>query len=183
MIVRIGATPIGGPTVAGLLLECHERIRRYIGLAASIGKNQPLHPSRIGGSPCDEEVAAACAEVERYFTEALPLHARDEDESLLPRLRGFSPEVDEALRSMEAEHRAHEPEVAALVEAVAEVRLAPSDWDARARLRDVVDRLEPALERHLAAEEARLLPALDQALSPRDQATVIDEIRARRRKV
>src|SRR5690606_18929577 len=61
-----------------MLADCHARIRSFIALAIAAGEQQ---------AP-PEEVAAACARVERYFVQAFPLHVRDEEDSVLPRLRG-----------------------------------------------------------------------------------------------
>src|SRR5690606_15926791 len=63
-----------------LLGECHARIRRFVELAheAAIRMDAPV-----------EQVIQACADVERYFVEALPLHVADEEESIAPRLKGL----------------------------------------------------------------------------------------------
>src|SRR5690606_33889983 len=62
-----------------LLDECHQRIRRFLALAGEAAAHR--------GAP-SSETAQACADVERYFKEALPLHVADEEESITPRLRG-----------------------------------------------------------------------------------------------
>ena len=40
-------------------------------------------------------VLEASRRCERYFSEALPLHVEDEEQSLLPRRRGRTPELDD----------------------------------------------------------------------------------------
>ncbi|HEX9400550.1 MAG TPA: hemerythrin domain-containing protein [Anaeromyxobacter sp.] len=59
----------------------------------------------------------ATAAPDAYFTEALPLHARDEEESVLPRLHGRDSAVDAELAAMEREHREHGPPLEVLVRA------------------------------------------------------------------
>ena len=61
-----------------LLLDCHERIRHFSTLAVRLAREDAS----------DDERRGVAAGVARYFEQALPLHVRDEDESILPRLRG-----------------------------------------------------------------------------------------------
>ncbi len=154
-----------------LLLECHQRIRAFTALAAQVG--------RRGDLP-DAEVIDACLRCERYFTEALPLHVRDEEESLLPRLRGRSPAVDEALAAMHRQHDEHLPLLAPLLAALREARGAPADTAPRARLAAAAAAAEAAFDEHLAIEERTLFPAA-RALPADQQAAVVAELRARRR--
>lgn len=98
MLTRLGA-PATPEDAVGLLLECHHRIRTFLALARRIA----------AAGPGDRgDVADSAARVTRYFTQALPLHARDEEESVLPRLRGRAADVDVALEVMAREHREHE---------------------------------------------------------------------------
>jgi hypothetical protein len=84
MAVHIGA-PRPAAGAVELLLECHERIRHFARLALKLAGTRDLPPA---------EVAEAAAAVRRYFAEALPLHAADEEESMMPRLRGRDPAVE-----------------------------------------------------------------------------------------
>ncbi len=128
MLTRLGATATPEDAVA-LLLECHDRIRSFLAMAGRIAAAGP--GERDG-------VAEAAARVARYFRQALPLHARDEEDSILPRLRGADPEVDAALADMEREHGEHEVPLAALVAACESLAAEPS------RLPE----LAPSLSRH-----------------------------------
>ena len=154
-----------------LLLECHGRIRHFVQLAKHIGQRRDVSAS---------EVSAACQSCERYFTEALPLHVADEELSLLPRLRGLSADVDDALVTMHAQHREHEPLLRALLERLGAVRNAPDEAELRVRLAFVANALELEFERHLELEEQRLFPAIRRDMPEEAQACVIDELRARR---
>lgn len=169
-LVQLGArAPVEGPE--GLLLECHERIRRFVGLAAEVGARLELPAP---------EVVAACERCARYFGEALPLHIEDEEASVRPRLTGLGPEVASALAQMHDQHAAHEALLAALQAALSEVRLAPGDRAARGRLFEAASALRAAFEPHLALEERVIFPAL-RRLPDAARAELVSEQRARRR--
>jgi hemerythrin-like domain-containing protein len=171
MLIRLGGRPAPVDAV-DLALECHERIRAFLALARRIAEAR---------DPSPETVAEAAARVRRYFVEALPLHAQDEEESILPRLLGRDPAVDAALERMAREHGEHERPLAELV-AACEVlsreprrlgELAPA-LGARAR------ELEAHFATHLAGEEEVILPAMRRWLDAAADAEIVREIRARR---
>jgi iron-sulfur cluster repair protein YtfE (RIC family) len=154
-----------------LLLECHERIRKFVALARTAGESTD--------APSDQ-VVDACASVERYFVEALPLHVRDEEESLVPRLSGHSRALDDALSMMESQHAEHGPQLSALLRASAAVRAAPEALALRAELVHTAEELERAFSAHLQLEETQIFPAIRTALPADVQASIIKELRARR---
>ena len=168
---------IGRPAPASdepqvLLRECHERIRFFTGLARRLADTEDRPES---------QVADAAGRVRRYFSEALPLHRDDEDESLAPRLRGRDPIVDAALVAMTAEHGEMHGDLTALVGIAEELARAPGRLtELRVELHRVMDRLEPAWERHLAGEEQVVFPAMESLLAPDERACVRAEMRARR---
>jgi len=135
----------------GLLQACHGRIRHFLALAATLGQDTE-HPAG--------QVAEACAATRRYFTEALPLHVADEELSLAPRLRGWSPVIDAALAARSEDATAA---------------------DGRRALAAVLPALTASLEAHLHAEEQVVFPALRHAMSADERRQVIAELRARRR--
>jgi iron-sulfur cluster repair protein YtfE (RIC family) len=169
-------TNIGKPAAAGdavdLLLECHQRIRSFLALARRIAEVGPSSP---------EEVAEAAARVRRYFTEALPLHAQDEEASILPRLRGRDPRVDAELDAMAREHREHERPMGELVAACERLARAPEEIS---DLASVVGRAAGELERHfvehLGREETVIFPAMRRLLDRSADAAVMRELRERR---
>jgi iron-sulfur cluster repair protein YtfE (RIC family) len=162
--------PEGPPDLVELLLECHARIRRFIALARTVA-------ARPDASP--EDTREACERVQRYFTEALPLHVADEEESVLPRLRGQSPQVDDALALMAGQHAAHAEPLQSMLQAAAALGLDRDDAQARGALLATAARLEAEFEEHLALEEAALFPAL-RALPLATQAELVGELRRRR---
>lgn len=157
--------------LADMLLECHVRIRSFAAMAVSVAERSDT-PSI--------EVSSACIRVERYFSEALPLHVRDEEESIAPRLRGRSSAVDAALDSMHEQHELHVDLLARVLAASAVLRSSPRDPRARAALLLVARPLRAVLEPHLLAEEEIVFPAVRALLSTADQAAILGELRARR---
>lgn len=171
MLTRLGA-PATPHDAVGLLLECHDRIRSFVALARRIAA---AGPGERGG------VAEAAARVARYFADALPLHARDEEESILPRLRGREPELDEALAAMEREHRAHEAPLQELVAACRALAHDPARLDALApAVARASAELDAQFVEHLRREEAVVFPAMRRLLSPPEDAAIVRELRARR---
>ena len=169
MLLQIGRSA-EQETLVALLLACHERIRRFSRLALTLAERDDLASS---------ELVSAVEGCARYFAEALPLHVRDEEDSVMPRLLGLRPELDEALDAMRAEHRGHEPGISALLGALDALRASPSEG-ARQRLREVAEPLVRELEEHLRAAEARIFPALRELLSADEERAAIAELRARR---
>lgn len=159
-----------------LLAACHERIRRFAGLAQKLAaaKGAPEHEVR--------DVAAA---VRRYFDEALPLHVADEEESVIPRLRtraeSATSELAAALERIAEDHREHQHDLALLVMLCAELAEDPRQLDERrAELETLAKRLVDDFERHLALEERVLFPAIDRLLPLEQRRALAAEFRARR---
>ncbi len=172
MLISIGKSPKAEALdLVDVLLECHERIRRFTSMARAVAERADL--------PADEAIEA-CARVERYFGEALPLHVCDEEQSVLPRLRGVEPELDRALATMAEQHASHEPKLDALERASAAVRAAPGDPRLRAALADAARELEREFDEHLALAESIVFPAIRRLLPVPAQAEIIAELRLRR---
>ncbi len=170
MLARIGKPAAAGDAV-DLLLECHERIRSFLALARRVAE----------ADPAEEGVADAAGRVRRYFGEALPLHARDEEDSVLPRLRGVDARLDAALEAMHREHREHEPLLAQLVDACGAIAADPRALGARAPLLAAVSlELDVLFAEHLCSEETVVFPAMRRLLDRAADAAIVREIRARR---
>jgi iron-sulfur cluster repair protein YtfE (RIC family) len=164
MLVSLGQRR-SADDVVDLLLECHGRIRAFLGHARRLAATP--------GAPVAEAQELA-GRVRRYFVEAYPLHVADEDELVIPRLVDRGPDVDAALAAMHAEHRAHDEHVARLVALCAAIEAAPGDLAATAgALAEAVDALAAQVDPHLALEERVIFPAL-RALPQAER----DEIRA-----
>lgn len=171
MLERIGLQ-VAPVDAVDLLVECHGRIRKALATAHRLAAG-------IGADP--EAIADAALAVSRYFAEALPLHAQDEEESILPRLRGRDPAVDAELDAMVRQHAEHEQPLQALVDACTKLAADPGR---HAELGPVVARAAVELERHfsdhLAREEAVIFPAMRRWLDEDADAAIVLEIRGRR---
>jgi iron-sulfur cluster repair protein YtfE (RIC family) len=171
MLTRIGTHAAAGDAV-DLLLECHERIRSFLAIARRIAEAGTSEPGAV---------VEAAARVRRYFTEALPLHAQDEEASILPRLRGLDARVDAELEAMQREHREHERPLGELVGACERIARAPESIPDVA---PVVGTAAAELERHFAAhlgrEEGVIFPAIRRLLDEQTDAAILREIRGRR---
>jgi hemerythrin-like domain-containing protein len=164
--------PAPGADVVDLLVDCHGRIRTFLALARRIAEARDA---------ADEEIADASARVRRYFAEALPLHARDEEESVLPRLSGHDPALDAALAAMRAEHADHEPPLGRLLEACATLAREPAALErVRAALLAATEELERHFAGHLEAEERVVFPAIRAHLDAATRARMAAELRERR---
>ncbi len=171
MLTRFGKPAAAGDAV-DLLLECHERIRSFLALARRTAEASRADQDGI------PEVAAS---VHRYFRQALPLHAKDEEESILPRLRGKDPRVDAELDVMVREHAEHERPLGALVEACEVLAHGPAR---HAELVPTIAMATEELERHFAVhlrrEEEVIFPAVRRLLDRSSDSEIVKEIRARR---
>ena len=171
MLVKIGSKASPSEDLLELLLACHERIRSFTALARAAAE-------REGAIAAD--IADACSRVERYFTEALPLHVRDEEESLLPRLQGRAAEVDRALDAMKEQHERHESMLRTFLQALAVLRRDPMALGRRAELATIAAALDLEFAEHLALEEEVIFPAVRRLLSLVEQTEIKDELRRRR---
>lgn len=173
MLVTLGSGPKAEQSddLVGLLLACHARIRRFSELARTLGTRADLP---------DAEVASAAEAVIRYFTQALPLHVADEEQSILPRLLRCAPSLEPVLRQMEAQHASHEPQLEALMASLSALAASPRDVAVRARVARDADQVSRGYAEHLVMEEAILFPALQRWVPVADLERIREELRARR---
>ncbi|MBI5071077.1 MAG: hemerythrin domain-containing protein [Deltaproteobacteria bacterium] len=171
MLTGIGR-PAAPTSAVDLLLECHGRIRTFLALARRLGEAETPDPA---------EAADAARQVIRYFTQALPLHARDEEDSIAPRLRGRDAGLDAALAAMAREHEEHQRPVEELIGACSALVLDPGRHAALApAIAQAAAELERHFALHLAREEEEVFPALRRHLDPAADAALAGEIRRRR---
>lgn len=171
MLTRIGK-PAAPGDVVDALLDCHQRIRDFTALALRLATT---------GGLAEDDVRDAAARVHRYFAVALPLHAQDEEESILPRLRGADPAVDAELATMRREHAEHGDPVGRLLTACAELQARPGELARLApSLADAARELQHHFEQHLLREERVIFPAVRRHLDRPTQEAIQGEMRARR---
>jgi iron-sulfur cluster repair protein YtfE (RIC family) len=171
MLINIGP-PKEPSDLVDLMQECHERIRSFIGLAGRLAN---------AGNPTHNEIRDAAARVARYFSEALPLHVADEEESIVPRLTGKSPQVEAALQEMHAQHLEHEASVRLLLETCGILKQSPERLDeVRETLLKTASTLETEFAAHLKSEEDMIFPAIRSLLTAEQQSMILTELRERR---
>ncbi len=169
MLVQLGQR--AQPTdVADLFLECHGRIRRFLGFAHVL--------ARSNGQP-DDDIRSTAEQIVRYFTIAFPLHVADENDSVFPRLAGRTDALDMALALLRDDHAEHAP----IDHLVALCRLVAHDPRQLAAVADslaeTVEQLTVELEAHLSLEELVVFPALRE-LAAAEREAIRSEMKLRR---
>ncbi|MFO0750900.1 MAG: hemerythrin domain-containing protein [Myxococcota bacterium] len=151
----------GDDALRDALLDCHERIRHFAALAVALGRRADLAAG---------DVADAARRIARYFGTSLPLHVRDEEDTLARALAGREPDLDRALATMASEHAQHAAPLAELLALTGALAAEPARHAApAARLDAVASALEADFAHHLAAEEAVVFPALLRCLTPAER--------------
>jgi hemerythrin-like domain-containing protein len=170
MLSTLGKRSLEEPTLRDMLADCHERIRKFCALAKRLAEGGPR-----------EQIRDAAAQLCRYFGIALPLHIRDEDESIRPRLERLGdPVLSRALEAMTHEHVAADVALAELLEEWDAIAREPSDARCFATYKPILW-LDRHLLAHLQDEEARIFAAL-QRLPQTQGAAIVAEMKARRRR-
>lgn len=178
MPVQIGATPHSFSNPTGLLSDCHRRIEVFLGTLEAV--------AQVINHRLAEDVAGPLRSALRYFREAAPNHTADEEESLFPRLRqAHHPDVQTALdqlQSLEKDHQWAAPlhaEVERLGQKyLAKGRLSSVDVET---FRSAVRDLASMYRRHIDVEDRFVFPLAARLLSLTDQASIGEEMAARRK--
>ncbi|HEX8954352.1 MAG TPA: hemerythrin domain-containing protein [Polyangia bacterium] len=169
MLVTVGKSRPQPPSMREMLTDCHARIRKFCALARRLAE----------GGPADQ-VRDAATQVHRYFSVALPLHIRDEDESVRPRLERLGePSLSAALARMSAEHVEADRALVELLAQWSAIAAAPDEARCRGTA-GAAARLDEHLARHLHDEETVIFPALDR-LPRAEWDAIVAEMQARRR--
>lgn len=169
MLTTLGRRSHEAPTMRDMLVDCHARIRKFCALARRLSQ---------GGPP--EQIRDAAAQLHRYFSLALPLHIRDEEESIRPRLERLGdPTLSAALDDMMHEHVAADVALAELLDQWEAITREPSDARCFATYKPIVW-LDRHLLAHLRDEETRMFTALD-LLPPAQWDAIVAEMKSRRR--
>lgn len=157
---------------SSLLTSCHTRIRHFCEMAVTL--------SKAIDAPHDQ-IAEVARQLHRYFTQAFPLHAEDEDKSMLPRLRGRDADLDERLERMHAEHGRIEKLVVDQLPAWEVLAERPAELpELASQLLPAGRQLQTLMDQHLESEEKHIFVALDM-LGRKDLEDIEREIRERRR--
>jgi iron-sulfur cluster repair protein YtfE (RIC family) len=160
--------------VVDLLLECHERIRTFLRMASDLAAVRSAE---------EDEIRSVAAQIQLYFSEALPMHIADEQELLLPQIASRSPEIDRALAQMVDEHGEHTQWVDRLTALCTIIASDPRQLAAVApELGRLARELTEDMTKHLELEERVLFPVLRQLSNERREEILI-AMRERRARV
>jgi iron-sulfur cluster repair protein YtfE (RIC family) len=172
MLVKLGTQHRAAEDVVDLLLECHGRIRDLVGLAQRLARAESVPVV---------EVREATTRIRRYFSRGFQHHMEDEEETVIPALRGCDPTVDQVIHHLRAEHEAHTGPVGFLLSVCAALEDAPERFpELRQELGQRCAALADPLLAHLAEEERVLFPALRLLLSLEERRALLEAIRRRR---
>lgn len=171
--MKLITNPSDEPAV-GMLLACHQRIRRFSDLAVRIADARTASP---------EAIAESAGALERYFTVAFPLHAEDEELRLPPVLASLQlGEAADALMSrLPDEHRALDALLAKLVPTWRALVIEPGKLhDAAEALARDAAAFRTLVLAHADAEERDLFPLLAQLVPHHELVALAAAMRERR---
>jgi hemerythrin-like domain-containing protein len=178
MPVIIGASAGKFTNPIGLLLDCHQRINRFLETLQTIANEKR-------GRPLDAEYRRALETALKYFRDAAPKHTEDEEEDLFPALRSLAQaDVEHVLRRIDRLENDHSR---------AEKWHLVCDEIGRRWLRDdglclrdaaqfeiVLSLLARLYRSHITIEEREIFPIAQTALSGREKAALGRSMASRR---
>ena len=176
---RLPATPAPSVGAAGALerlAQCHTRGVREIG-----------NLRRLGGRAVDRDAAGAAAGVVRYFDHSARDHYADEEEDLFPALLESMAGSDatclrEMIEGLTAEHRTLEAAWYRLRPALLRIAAGETQGSGASVGVDVddVEGLAGLYERHMAREDAELMPMAARLIADDELDRIDRAMRARR---
>jgi hypothetical protein len=159
---------------ADALADCHERIRHFTTVALRLARSPNASPRLIV-----DTVSA----LRRYFGSALPLHERDEEDCVTPRLLDVRPgkAIEHALGRMAGDHRAIDETVSILDALWVRIAARPTDLtELGEELHTRALTLSSLFEGHLQLEEETIFPAIRELIPEATRKVMLREIRERR---
>lgn len=159
-----------------MLTACHERVQRTLDLLERLITHVAQHGH-------DAQSRSAAADVLRYFDLAAPLHHQDEELHVFPPLlAGEDAALQAVVRRLQAEHREMETCWAALRPTLLRWREAEaSDAAPDATLRSQAERFAQLYAGHIPVEETVVFASARAGMDAAQQATMGQEMQARRR--
>jgi hemerythrin-like domain-containing protein len=138
-----------------MLEDCHLRIRHFVQLSRTLAEAQEAPQA---------QVAEAADAIFRYFSQSLPLHEADENETLFPRLQRIAPlgsPLRDAAKAMVEQHHAIEELVFELAAVCGAIRREPERLPAlSSQLQHTAEALDEVFTVHLQMEETVIFPAV-----------------------
>jgi hemerythrin-like domain-containing protein len=152
----------------GLLRTCHEKMLAHCERLAALLDSESL----------DADAREAARGISRYFSQSAPLHQRDEEQDLFPRINRQSLKIAELVYTLKKEHDTLD----ALWARIAPVLKSLPDDGFNAGFRQTAAEFCMLCSRHIARENSELLPLASNSLS-RQTLLEIGEAMAKRRGV
>ena len=177
MLTQIsGPQPSSAPSgPVEMLQDCHHRIRHFVQLSRTLAEAREAPPA---------QVAEAADHIFRYFSQSLPLHEADENDTLFPRLQKIAPlgsPLRDAARAMVEQHHAIEELVFELAAVCGAIRRQPERLPGLAsQLQHTAEALDEVFTAHLEMEETVIFPAVAQ-LPAEELQGMMREMQRRRR--
>ena len=135
-----------------MLDQCHQRIRRTCDLLVRIAAHIRTHG-------CDSDARDAAMMVVRFFDTAGANHHRDEEDDLFPALVHYVPSTElNATRCLIFKLRAQHAELDTMWAAMRPLAVAVTAGRDSELTVEMAQSFAAATERHIATEEAELLP-------------------------
>ena len=135
-----------------MLDQCHQRIRRTCDLLVRVAAHLRTHG-------CDSDARDAALMVVRFFDTAGANHHRDEEHDLFPALIHYVPSAElNAVRCLVFRLRAQHAELDAMWAALRPLAAAVAEGRESDLTAELAQSFAAATERHIATEEAELLP-------------------------
>ncbi|MBK6688235.1 MAG: hemerythrin domain-containing protein [Deltaproteobacteria bacterium] len=163
-MITIGRRPPPAHDVIAALLECHERIRRFLAMAEVLGARADLS---------GDQVHDAARDLERYFSAAFLRHAEDEDLRLFPVLRARGANLEPLLLTLGQHHQTLDLQVGSLLERWRRLITEPGALpELQPSLVQLGAPFAKLLLEHLVLEEAELFPVARSTLRPEDHQAI-----------
>lgn len=135
----------------GLLRACHEKMLSHCELLAGLADGDSL----------DTAARETARNINRYFSHSAPLHHRDEEEDLFPRINRQSLRIAELVHTLKKEHEALD----ALWNSIAaELKQLPADGFS-STFKQTAKEYSTLCGQHIARENRELLPLVSNSLS------------------
>ncbi len=136
-----------------MLLACHERVQRMLGLLLRLAEHLPAHGA-------DEQARQAARDVMRYFDQAGPAHHEDEERHLFPPLLAQGDAAAaEVVRRLQQDHVAMGQQWQAVRADLAEIEAGRWPPAQPAALKPRWQAYAELYAGHIAAEEGQAYPA------------------------
>ena len=150
----------------GLLRACHKNMQDHCELLAAL----------LDKASLDDEARDAARKLSRYFSQSAPLHHRDEEEDLFPRINRQSLKTAELVHTLKKQHETLD----ALWNDIApELKKLPADGFSDAFKQSAME-FSTLCREHIAMENRELLPLASNSLSQQALAEIGERMAARR---